>query len=187
MNPNSIPSKARDFFESAQPPFQWAPVELSSSLKRPGREADPSPPLSAVVQNAWSSTALFAVFPSCCCTIVTQFVAQNKYLILRRSAPVMYIMWKQYNLVHYISIIIDLYKIWRATRRLNESRFVIGHPGMLCGFCWEVCGANHRCAPVPGNLSVPNRSVDVFKRFQKILRVCVCVCVCVNRSVRLTY
>jgi hypothetical protein len=73
MNLNSIPSKAQVFFESAQPPVQWAPVELSSSLKRPGRETDPSPPLSAEVQNACSCTAEFAVFPSCCCVIVTEF------------------------------------------------------------------------------------------------------------------
>jgi len=110
----------------------------------------------------------FAVFPSCCCTTVTEFIAQNKYLILRSLAPLMCIMWKQYNCFHFISIINDLYKNWRATRRLNESRFVIGHPGMLCRFCREMCGASHRCAPVPGNLSVPNRSVVVFKRVQKI-------------------
>jgi hypothetical protein len=134
MKPNSIPSKAREFFESAQPPFQWAWMVLSSSVKRSGREADPSPPLSAEVQNACSCTAVIAVFPSCCCTIGTEFIAQNKYLILRLLAPVMCIMWEQYCF-HYISIIIYLYKNWRATRRLNESRFVIGHPAMLCRFC----------------------------------------------------
>jgi len=178
MNPNSIPSKARDFFESAQLPFEWAPVDLSSSLKRPRSDADPLPPLSAEVQNACGSNAVFAVFPSRCCTIVTEFVAQ----ILNTSTfgPCYMCNVKKDNCFHYISIIIDLCKNWGATRRPNESRFVIGHPGMLCRFCWEMCGANHRCAPVPGNLPVPNRSV--LKRRQKI-----CVCVCVNRSVKLTY
>jgi hypothetical protein len=37
-----------------QPPIQWVPVALSLGLKRPGREADHSPPSSAEVKNAWS-------------------------------------------------------------------------------------------------------------------------------------
>ena len=67
-------------------------MDLSSSLKWPRSEADPSPPLSAEVQNACDSNAVFAVFPSRCCTIVTEFVAQNKYLILRRLALAICIM-----------------------------------------------------------------------------------------------
>jgi hypothetical protein len=40
----------------AQPPIQWVLVTLSLGVKRPGREADHSPPSSAEVKNAWSYT-----------------------------------------------------------------------------------------------------------------------------------
>jgi hypothetical protein len=34
--------------------YQWVPGALSLGIKRPGREADHSPPSSAEVKNAWS-------------------------------------------------------------------------------------------------------------------------------------
>jgi hypothetical protein len=37
-----------------QPPIQCVPGALSLGVKRPGREADHSPPSSAEVKNAWS-------------------------------------------------------------------------------------------------------------------------------------
>jgi hypothetical protein len=37
-----------------QPPIQWVPGALSLGVKRPGREADHSPPSSAEVKNAYS-------------------------------------------------------------------------------------------------------------------------------------
>jgi hypothetical protein len=40
-----------------QPPIQWVPGALSLGIKRPGREADHSPPSSAEVKNAWSYTS----------------------------------------------------------------------------------------------------------------------------------
>jgi hypothetical protein len=40
-----------------QTPIQWVPGALSLGLKRPGREADHSPPYSAEVKNAWSYTS----------------------------------------------------------------------------------------------------------------------------------
>jgi hypothetical protein len=40
-----------------QPPIQWVPGALSLEVKRPGREADHSPPTSAEVKNAWSYTS----------------------------------------------------------------------------------------------------------------------------------
>jgi hypothetical protein len=39
-----------------QPPIQRLPAALSLVVKRPGREADHSPPPSAEVKNAWSYT-----------------------------------------------------------------------------------------------------------------------------------
>jgi hypothetical protein len=39
-----------------QHPIQWVPDALSLGVKRPGREADHSPPYSAGVKNAWSYT-----------------------------------------------------------------------------------------------------------------------------------
>jgi hypothetical protein len=35
------------------PPIQWVPGDLSPGLKRPGREADQSPPTSAEVKKTW--------------------------------------------------------------------------------------------------------------------------------------
>jgi hypothetical protein len=40
-----------------QPPTQWVPGAFSLGVKRPGREADHSPPSSAEVKNAWSYTS----------------------------------------------------------------------------------------------------------------------------------
>jgi hypothetical protein len=37
-----------------QPRIQWVPRALSLEVRRPGREADHSPPFSAEVKNAWS-------------------------------------------------------------------------------------------------------------------------------------
>jgi hypothetical protein len=50
-----------------QPPIQWVPGALSLHVKRPGREADYSPPSSAEVKNAWSYTSIpHYVFMSSC-------------------------------------------------------------------------------------------------------------------------
>jgi hypothetical protein len=40
-----------------QPPIQWVPGVLFIGTKRPGREADHSPPSNADVKNAWSYTS----------------------------------------------------------------------------------------------------------------------------------
>jgi hypothetical protein len=41
-----------------QPPMQWVPAALTPGVKRPGREADHSPPSSAEVKNAWRYTSI---------------------------------------------------------------------------------------------------------------------------------
>jgi hypothetical protein len=41
-----------------QPPIQWVPGALSVGAKRPGREADHSPPSSAEVKNTWSYNSI---------------------------------------------------------------------------------------------------------------------------------
>jgi hypothetical protein len=42
---------------STQPPIQWVPGALSPGVKRPGREADQSPPTSAEVKKMWIYTS----------------------------------------------------------------------------------------------------------------------------------
>jgi hypothetical protein len=42
------------YIKILQQPIQWVPEALSLGVKRPGREADHSPPSSAEVKNAWS-------------------------------------------------------------------------------------------------------------------------------------
>jgi hypothetical protein len=41
-----------------QPPIQWEPGLFPWGVKRPGREADHSPPSSAKVKNVWSYTSI---------------------------------------------------------------------------------------------------------------------------------
>jgi hypothetical protein len=48
---------SRTALEPNQPPIQWVPGALSLVVKRPGREADHSPPASAEDKNAWSYTS----------------------------------------------------------------------------------------------------------------------------------
>jgi hypothetical protein len=50
-------SASRTALEPTQPPIQWVSGALSLGVKRPGREADHSPPSSAEVKNAWSYTS----------------------------------------------------------------------------------------------------------------------------------
>jgi hypothetical protein len=48
---------SRPVLGSTHPPILWVPGALTSGVKRPGREADHSPPSSAKVKNAWSYTS----------------------------------------------------------------------------------------------------------------------------------
>jgi hypothetical protein len=59
---SSSPGRVKNFlfFKSSrvalgptQPPIQWAPGALSPGVKRPGPEADQSPPTSAEVKKMW--------------------------------------------------------------------------------------------------------------------------------------
>jgi hypothetical protein len=45
-----LPTSSRPALRPAQPPIQWVPVTLSPGIKRPGREADYSPPTNAKVK-----------------------------------------------------------------------------------------------------------------------------------------
>jgi hypothetical protein len=47
---------SRTALAPTQPPIQWVRGALSLGVKRPGREADHSPPSSAEVRNAWNYT-----------------------------------------------------------------------------------------------------------------------------------
>jgi hypothetical protein len=63
---SSIPDRGKIFLLSTssrpvlgftQPPIQWVLGALSPVVKRPGREADHSPPTSAEVKNTWIYTS----------------------------------------------------------------------------------------------------------------------------------
>jgi hypothetical protein len=63
---SSIPSRVKNFLFSTlsrpavgctQPPIQWVPGALSPGVKRSGREADHSPPISAEVKRTWIYTS----------------------------------------------------------------------------------------------------------------------------------
>jgi hypothetical protein len=55
-----------------QPPIQWVPAALSLGLKRPGREADHSPPSSSEVKNTGSYTPLPQYVFMACCSVKAQ-------------------------------------------------------------------------------------------------------------------
>jgi hypothetical protein len=48
---------SRSALEPTQPPIQWVPGAPSLEVKRPGLEADHSPPSNAEVKNAWNYTS----------------------------------------------------------------------------------------------------------------------------------
>jgi hypothetical protein len=50
-------TSSRSALESTQPPIQSVPVAVSPGVKRPGREADHSPPASAEVKKIWIYTS----------------------------------------------------------------------------------------------------------------------------------
>jgi hypothetical protein len=61
-----VPVRSKMFFSArlsrqalgfTQPPIQWVPGALSTGVKRPGREADHSPPASAEVKKMWIYTS----------------------------------------------------------------------------------------------------------------------------------
>jgi hypothetical protein len=55
------PTVSRTALGPTQPPIQWVPGALSLGVKRPGREADHSPPSSAEAKNAWSYTSISSI------------------------------------------------------------------------------------------------------------------------------
>jgi hypothetical protein len=59
MIAGSNPGVGWEFFSSPlRPHWFWLPGALSLGIKRPGREADHSPPSSAEVKNVWTVLAL---------------------------------------------------------------------------------------------------------------------------------
>jgi hypothetical protein len=63
-----------------QPPIQWVTVAPSPELKRPGREADHSPPTTGEVKKTWlyTSTPPYAFMAWC---LISQ-VEEQLYLLL---------------------------------------------------------------------------------------------------------
>jgi hypothetical protein len=52
-----ITTTSRTVMVPTQPPIQWVPGAVSLGVKRPGREADRSPPSSSEIKNAWNYTS----------------------------------------------------------------------------------------------------------------------------------
>jgi len=58
-----LSSASRPTLGPKKPPIQWIPEALTPRTKRPGREADHSPPSRVKVKNAWSYTSTPPVGP----------------------------------------------------------------------------------------------------------------------------
>jgi hypothetical protein len=56
-----LATASRLALKPTQPPIQCEPETLSTEVKRPGREADHSPPSSTEVKNVWSNTSTPAI------------------------------------------------------------------------------------------------------------------------------
>jgi hypothetical protein len=72
--------------EPTQPPIQWVPRALSLGIKRPGREADHSPPSSAEVKDGWSYTAIpqYVFMAWCLVKHKENFTFQTSYNLLQQ-------------------------------------------------------------------------------------------------------
>jgi hypothetical protein len=57
VGPRIVSKSYRPALGSTQPPIQWVPGALSPGVKRPGREADHSPPASAEAKKMWIYTS----------------------------------------------------------------------------------------------------------------------------------
>jgi hypothetical protein len=64
-----VPTGSRPALGPTQRPIQWIPRALSLGVKRPGREADHSLPLSAEVKNVWSYNSIPDIIFMACCLI----------------------------------------------------------------------------------------------------------------------
>jgi hypothetical protein len=53
----SLNHRVQNGLGPTQPLIQWVPGAISLGVKRPGREADHSPPSSAEIKHAWSYTS----------------------------------------------------------------------------------------------------------------------------------
>jgi hypothetical protein len=51
-------TSSRPALESTQPPLQWVPEPYFPGVKRPGREADHSPSVSAEVKKTWINISI---------------------------------------------------------------------------------------------------------------------------------
>jgi hypothetical protein len=53
-----VPVGSRPALGPTQPPIQWVPSAFSPEVKRPGREAENSPPVNAEVKKIWIYTSI---------------------------------------------------------------------------------------------------------------------------------
>jgi hypothetical protein len=65
----SLRYRVQTGFEAHQSPIQWVPGALSLGVKRPGREADQSPPSSVKVKKGWSYTFTLPTRPQAWCLV----------------------------------------------------------------------------------------------------------------------
>jgi hypothetical protein len=61
----SFTTVSRTALGPTHPPIQWIPGALPLGVKRPGREADHSPPSRAEIKNAWSYSSTSAIRLHC--------------------------------------------------------------------------------------------------------------------------
>jgi hypothetical protein len=111
-----------------QPPIQWVPEVLSPGVKRPGREADYSPPSAVEVKNQWSYTCISQIclqwrdaqLSSGRGTTLSLYVFMTWYFVKQKTQ------WQLYlYLYSYVFIILELSRIQEMNRHRCYSRYWI--------------------------------------------------------------
>jgi hypothetical protein len=143
-----------------QPPIQWVPGALSLGIKRPGREADQSPPSSAEVKNAWRYTStpsirLHVVFPqNSQSTVKPGTIPKEDFLLkcklmghVRHSCPTLMqfvgqIVWLLAMLCYALTLrricnpplkLPETLREYSATVHTPDLNFIHKSPGTECG------------------------------------------------------
>jgi hypothetical protein len=111
-----FPTSSQLALRCTQPSIQCIPEALSPGVKRPGREADHSPPTSAEVKKIWiyTSTSTYAFMSLC----LISYAQEQLYLF---TVPV-YVSLLRFNFRNHLEVQLNLYVDLYLMNVLTDSR-----------------------------------------------------------------